>query len=484
MSNRYKGQENSGLIQIFSIIIGLTMSFAMFLGNPIPFNSPVFVRVFQVPIESLHLYNRGFGIILMIAVLLNVISCVLTFKKTQGKELVLCSLTASILVVLYHIYYTLIMYGYFRCEFVFKSVFSYLYIGVGIFFFGVAIFCLRHFYRIKDKMKTCYVIPAVIAVVVGIATMFITLSDFTKEKGYTNYLNDRFPVNVVCENDQFNSMNQAVVIGDNVYCIARPFTTGAKWEILKISKDGSTEVLDSSDFIVTDILVNNGNDIYYRKEIRENEYALCVLNVVTGNINVHTADEVSPEYERVINDMNSMFGVRDNKLFFNAFGPEGGVWTVELTDGDIDISSLEKYAWDTMLAGYDTTCFYNMFIHGQNYGDYHGSLVVDGRAFYKEYYATGSWGIVSYDYERGYNKNSCDHIENISAFNVYNGKVYYVKYEESSYHLYRADLDFSSQVLIGEFTAPEDEDAYINLIVSDTYIVFINGNQIETIELD
>ena len=496
MSRKYRGQSDTGTTQGFSIMIGLVEMFIGFLGSIsfLPARNSIFL-VLPRPTESLTAMNRMMGVVMLIVVILNSISLWLTFKKTQGKELIFGSMVASIFAALAHIIYTLIVIVYFNSSFAFNNLRTYEFLGAGLFFLLVAVFRIRQFIPIKIKGKRSYMIAPVIAIPLLIAAILYPFYWLFQDEGYGNYQKDRFSANTECENTQFNSMNKAVVIDDTVYCVIRGKTLDEPDELIKVTSDGNVEVMDSSDTIMCEILVSHGNDIYYRKKITEDEFAFCILNVATGNINMHTADELAPEYEYVFNSYSELFGVRDDKLIFNV---GSGIYSVELNDGDIDVSTLASYVPRAELSfGDRRMTFYNMFVHEYGYFEYYGPLlvgdlqIVDGRLLNKGSYGWGYQGtypIFSLDRDADASHDPCiNQISSVCSYTAYNGSVYYVQYENGSYGIYSAGLDLSSPVLLCEYDAPDDKGDIntnnINLIASDSYLVFIDGDQVETIPL-
>ncbi len=496
MSRKYRGQSDTGTTQGFSIMIGLVEMFIGFLGSIsfLPARNSIF-WVLPRPVESLTAMNRMMGIVMLIVVILNSISLWLTFKKTQGKELIFGSMVASIFAALAHIIYTLIIIVYFNSSFVFNSLRTYEFLGAGLFFLLVAVSRIRQFIPIKIKGKRSYMIAPVISIPLLIAAILYPFYWLFQDEGYGNYQKDRFSVNTECENTQFNSMNEAVVIDDTVYCVIRGKTLDEPDELIKVTPDGSVEVMDSSDTIMCEILVSHGNDIYYRKKISEDEFAFCILNVVSGNINMHTADELAPEYEEVFNSYSGLFGVRDGKLIFNV---GSGIYSVELNDGDIDVSTLASYVPGVELGfGNRRMTFYNMFVHEYGYFEYYGPLIVgdlkilDGRMLNRGDYGYGyhgAYSIYSFDRDADSSHDSCiNQISSVCSYTAYNGSVYYVQYENGRYGIYSAGMDLSSPVLLCEYDAPDDKGdintSNINLIASDSYLVFIDGEQVETISL-
>lgn len=500
MSRKYRGQSDTGLTQGFSIMIGLSEMFVGFFGSypVLPVNNTVF-NVIPFPSDVFISLNRMIAVVMAIVVILNSISLWLTFKKTQGKELIFGSMVASIFAALAHVVYAILVFGYFRCKFEFKSVLTYEFLGAGLFFLMVAIFRIRQFIPIKIKGKRSYMIAPVIAIPLLTVAILYPFYWLLKDDGYRNYQKDRFSLNTECENTQFNSMNQAVVIDDTVYCVISGMTLDEPDELIKVTPDGRVEVMDSSDFICAEILVSHGNDIYYRKKIAEDEFAFCVLNVVTGNIIMHTSDELAPEYEYVFNSNSGLFGVRDDKLIFSVPGENGGIYSVGLNDGDIDVSTLTAYVphrWGHSEANRRMT-FYNLFIHEYGYFEYYGPLlvgdlqIVDGRVLYSGDYGWGyhgTYSIFSLDRDADASHEPCiNQISSVCSYTAYNGSVYYVQYENGSYGIYSAGPDLSSPVLLCEYEAPDDKGdintSNINLIASDSYLVFIDGEQVETISL-
>ena len=506
MSRKYRGQSDTGLTQEFAIFIGLVEIFVGFLGSYpfLPFYNTVFI-ILPYPSEILIALNRMMGFVMLIVVILNSISLWLTFKKTQGKELIFGSMVASILGALAHIVYAVIFYGYLGSTFDLKgaNINPLYFLGAGTFFLLVAVFRIRQFIRIKLKGKRSYMIAPVIAIPLFIASMLYPFYFVLNDQGYGNYRKDRYFVNTECENTQLNSMNHAVVIDDTVYCVIGDGIRGESDELIKVTPDGNVEVLDTSDFICAEILVSHGNDIYYRKKIADHEYAFCVLNVVTGNINMHTADELAPEYEFVFNSNVGLFGIRDDKLFFNVPGENGGIYSVGLVDGDIDVSTLAPYVSHIERSAvhhdslYLKMRFYNMFIHEYGYyADYGPFLlgdlkIVDGMVLGTESYGygrQGTYSLFSFDRDADVRHDPCiNQISSVCSYTAYNGSMYYVQYENGSYGIYSAEMDLSSPVLICEYDAPADEEEVdtenINLIASDSYLVFIDGEQVETILL-
>lgn len=504
MSRKYRGQNDTGITQGFSIMIGLVEMFIGFLGAYpfLKFYNPVFY-ILPYPSEILTALNRMMGIVMLLVVILNSISLGLTFKKTQGKELIFGSMVASVFAALAHITYAVIFFGYYRCSFEIQSASAYEFLGAGLFFLLVAVFRISQFIPIKIKGKRSYMIAPVIAIPLFIATMIYPLYLLWNDQSYGNYRKDMFSVNTECENTQFNSMNQAVVIDDTVYCVVSVGKPEEPDKLIKVTQDGSVEILDTSDSICADILVSHGNDIYYRKKIAEHEYAFCVLNVVTGNINVHSDDELAPEYAGVFNSNTGLFGIRDDKLIFYANGENGGIYSVDFSDGDIDVSTLASYVAHTWIP-YKSNCmmtFYNMFIHEFGYYKYYGPLlvgdlkIVNGRLLGIGDYGYGyhgSYSIFSYDRDADVSvaagHDPCiNQISSVCSYTAYNGSMYYVQYENGCYGIYSAEMDLSSPVLLCEYDAPDDEEEIdtdnLNLIASDSYLVFMDGEQVETILL-
>ena len=266
-------------------------------------------------------------------------------------------------------------------------------------------------------------------------------------------------------------------------------------QVIAHLKEKGFEVLDGG--------AANGTDAYSYveagKKIAEDEFAFCVLNVVTGNINMHTSDELAPEYEYVFNSNSGLFGVRDDKLIFSVPGENGGIYSVGLNDGDIDVSTLTAYVphrWDHSEANRRMT-FYNLFIHEYGYFEYYGPLlvgdlqIVDGRVLNSGSYGwgyQGTYSIFSLDRDADARHDPCiNTISSVCSYTVYNGSAYYVQYENGSYGIYSAGPDLSSPVLLCEYEAPDDKGdintSNINLIASDSYLVFIDGEQVETISL-
>ena len=165
MSRKYRGQSDTGLTQGFSIMIGLIEMFPGFFGSypVLPVNNTVF-NVIPFPRDVFISLNRMIAVVMAIVVILNSISLWLTFKKTQGKELIFGSMVASIFAALAHIVYAILVFGYFGCKFEFKSVVTYEFLGAGLFFIMVAIFRIRQFIPIKIKGKRSYMIAPVIAI--------------------------------------------------------------------------------------------------------------------------------------------------------------------------------------------------------------------------------------------------------------------------------------------------------------------------------
>ena len=77
-------------------------------------------------------------------------------------------------------------------------------------------------------------IAPVISIPLLIAAILYPFYWLFQDEGYGNYQKDRFSVNTECENTQFNSMNQAVVIDDTVYCVISGMTLDESFEIAKI----------------------------------------------------------------------------------------------------------------------------------------------------------------------------------------------------------------------------------------------------------
>jgi len=180
------------------------------------------------------------------------------------------------------------------------------------------------------------------------------------------------------------------------------------------------------------------------------------------------------------------------------FNVGSGIYSVELNDGDIDVSTLASYVPGVELGfGNRRMTFYNMFVHEYGYFEYYGSLIVgdlkilDGRMLNRGDYGYGyhgAYSIYSFDRDADSSHDSCiNQISSVCSYTAYNGSVYYVQYENGRYGIYSAGMDLSSPVLLCEYDAPDDKGdintSNINLIASDSYLVFIDGEQVETVLL-
>ena len=425
-------------------------------------------------ISNLHSYSQMLFVVLIVVIILNIISIMYSFRKTSGNESRYLQIVSAVftLAALLHLWGVAI--------FRYKDIPTRL----GLIFFVlsfvhqsyVLITRIKKIRSSKAGVKKSYLIPVFIAVPILLFAVIYPVKSLFEIKGYTNYLNDRPAVNTEGDNDLINSENGAAVINDTVYCVVR---SDDSYQLIKVDKNGSTEIIDQDGDISRTMVVASGDLVFYTK-MKDEAHYVCCLNTVTGEIHEHISDLFGGSIRG-----HCFMGVIGNKLCFEPIKEVNGcyyrgMYFVDIADGDIDMDTIEEYAWYYDLPPHHGryTTFYNVFIRGdRTYTEcvHTGDYIVD---LYEGIYDTPT--LVSSDkIYRRIDYLDCSYVHDVVTYNVYNDLVYYVVEGEDSYEIYRCEPDLSSPELIA--TAEGDKSMYI--IVSDTYLVCVTDTDISTIPL-
>lgn len=485
----YKGQTDSCIPQIIAILVcSFCMAKLSTFGIGESYKTPVMEHY---PISNIKLlpglfrcwhFLRPLDIMITgcaaVVLVMNVVSIALSFAESDGEESRRLKIVSSFLFLAAHAEYLLMALVFFSGEI---SNVSYTISSVVILLF-FAYILISNLIRGRDKNAKIVkkrMIP--VYVTVGLFILFMAyplVNEFALEHGYTKYLMDRYSMGFYDNSDIYNSLNRGTVIDGEVYCTR---LEKDHWYLLKVAPNGDYEILDSSVGFCVTMLTSRGDNLFYWKNVDETFY-LCVMNVKTGTVNEHSILDFDLEFNE--NPYAANYGrfleVKGDKLYF--LRPNSTLWRVDITGDDIDVSSLEKYAYDinhnNLGSLYPDLAVSNAFI--REFGNYMDGSTIDGYTVYPTAVSYTMYDLYSVKDDYTY------HIEHVITYTISNGTVYYVvevspetSSEETTYELYCAGPDLASPRLIGNV----DGSGLIHLIVSDAYLVCNDASGITTFDL-
>ncbi len=509
MNNEIDSQDNilTKLVSVLLTVIFLIFSF--FKGMPFTWKlSAKLLEVFnseiaQPKVDTLIVLWRA---TLILGLLLLIQSLFWAHKEAGKFETSIIpriyELTANVVIIIGSI--ALILLFHFKCslETTTQSLAGFVVFNVWLLLVLIVKGIL--FFLSAKTLKLPRLVPAMVLVAAFVCVCaFFTLRPM-KKVGYENYSDDLSHIEERVEDKAVNSLNSTVSVDDTIYAIlVNPSSeNNTVRDLMRISKNGETERLDGG---CAGNVTNYQNTIFYVRYAVQT--TLCSLNVKDQSRDEFSADDVSEDLKYLfLNQQFRLLSVRGEHLYFsvevykenidglNEISDE--IWRIKVSNGKMDKSSLEKYAWNCKsFSSHIKVCYQNLQYY---YPGYHTEHLIFYNAERKisigrEPYSSSELGIEekwSRNYDlfhissgSGLKKEAYNHVEKALAYNVYKGVFYYALLEGSELQIYKDDLDLASPVLIDKYEVDVtgalryEEDC--KLLISDSYLLFLHRNSSE-----